>query len=549
MATLSLLGRAVTWGNAVLVDRERAAVIPSAQLAMKAELESTAYDYVSPLAKGGMGEVHVVKHRALGHRRVMKLIRAADPEMLESLTQRLLREGRVVSGLQHPNIVHVSDFGFTQSGRPFLVTELLEGNTLKQEVLERGPLPIEEVVEVAKQVLAGLEYAHRAGVVHRDMKPDNVMMLSAKGDGSRPVKILDFGIVKIVDDDLKSQVGHVLPTAEGLLVGTPSYAAPEQVTAGTVDARTDIYAVGCVMYFLLTGKGPFDGRELADLLRAHLMETPPSPSKQRKDVPSALDRVVLRAMEKDPKARYQTATEMTDALGKWKEVERQVFAMTEPIEVPSLPSPTDKMAGPPTAAVSAIPKTPKMEPIAAQPSVAAPPTPKMTPSQLAPPTVAQPERKPAASTAVSEIPRPPIPSAPQDTMASGFALRPVPPEERMAPRATVKMDAAQAEAARRAGNAAAPWTPPPKDDTPAPGTVKITPAQALASGSATGQAPHLSGRGQTIVGQVPIIAPPPTALTPKHRRESRGRFMLVLVIVGVLLAVAIILVMRRAGVK
>ncbi len=149
-----------------------------------------------------------------------------DADLASELTKRLLREGRVVSGLKHPNIVQVSDFGFTSTGRAFMVAEYVDGKTLKQEVAQRGALPIEQVLEIGKQMLSGLGYAHAAGVVHRDIKPDNIMLLAPNERCVQDVKILDFGIVKIVNEALQHQVGAGVPTAEGMMIGSPAFMAP-----------------------------------------------------------------------------------------------------------------------------------------------------------------------------------------------------------------------------------------------------------------------------------------------------------------------------------
>ncbi|NUP12089.1 MAG: serine/threonine protein kinase [Polyangiaceae bacterium] len=281
---------------------------------LTATLAGTPYVPVRRLAATQLSEVHVVRHRALGHEAVMKVLAAVDGALVEDLERRLLREGRVLVGLDHENIVKVLDFGFTLCGRPYLVVELLDGKTLKQEVREGGTLPVAEVLDIAAQTLSALTCAHEAGLVHRDLKPDNIMRLRADGAGPRRIKVLDFGIVKIVDEKVRERVGGVVPTTQGQIVGTPAFASPEQIMQGAIDARTDLYAVGGVIFYLLTGRAPFLGVDLADLLNAHLTSSPIPPSRMRSDVPPALDALVLKALSKSPADRYPSAAAMLEAL-------------------------------------------------------------------------------------------------------------------------------------------------------------------------------------------------------------------------------------------
>ncbi len=276
------------------------------------ELGSTPYRHVRGLARGGTADVHVVEHRALGGEAVMKIVRAPDEEMDEVLTKRLLAEGRMLRRLRHPNIVEVLDFGFTASKRAFLVTELLRGRTLKEEVLRReAPLDLGEARRVLAAVLEGLESAHGAGLVHRDLKPDNVFYLDAVGDAPRGVKILDFGIAKIVSADTRGAAAStIIQTQQGFMLGTPMYAAPEQIAAAGVDARADLYAAGGLLYFLITGRAPFLGRSSYELLQAHISEAPEPPSAHVPTIPDAVDAFVLRALRKRPAERFVSAAEM-----------------------------------------------------------------------------------------------------------------------------------------------------------------------------------------------------------------------------------------------
>ncbi len=189
------------------------------------DLSGSAYRFVRKLASGAMGEVIVVEHIDLGERRVMKLLRPHLAD-LEDLATRLRTEARILTQLDHPNLVRVMDFGRTRVGRPYLVMEQLTGRTLKDLVKEAGPCSAEQVVRIGSQILLGLEKVHAAQVVHRDLKPDNVFLCDPVPGGIACVKILDFGIVKVLNDEARARLGHVAPTAEGMLVGTPAYLSP-----------------------------------------------------------------------------------------------------------------------------------------------------------------------------------------------------------------------------------------------------------------------------------------------------------------------------------
>jgi eukaryotic-like serine/threonine-protein kinase len=248
----------------------------------------------------------------------MKLLRS-HLNNEEDLATRLRTEARVLTKLDHENLVRVLDFGRTQSGRPFLVMEHLRGRTLKELVQEYGKLPVHEAIELTRQMLRGLDQVHHAGIIHRDLKPDNVFVCGPEGATAAQlaragrVKILDFGIVKIVKDYDRVRLEHVPPTEEGMLVGTPAYLSPEQALGQHVSACADLYAVGGILGYLVTGEAPFHGSNTFELLRAHMMEPPVPPSAR---VPSAapLDAVVLQALRKKPEERFQSAARFLQAL-------------------------------------------------------------------------------------------------------------------------------------------------------------------------------------------------------------------------------------------
>ncbi len=281
------------------------------------DLEPTPYRFVKRLSGGAMGEVIVVLHVDLGEERVMKLIRS-EYGHTGDLAIRLRTEARILTKLSHRNVVRVFDFGRTASGRPFLVMELLRGRTLRQLLVERGQLPADEVVEIGRQILSGLDKVHHLGVVHRDLKPDNVFYTDPENGEPACVKILDFGIVKVLGDHQRRALQHVAPTAEGMLVGTPAFLAPEQVLGDHVSAPADLYSVGAIMWSMLVGEPPFRRSSQLELLRAHISDPPEAPSSRlnaEHDLKlRALDAVILKALEKKPRDRYNSAEQMDQAL-------------------------------------------------------------------------------------------------------------------------------------------------------------------------------------------------------------------------------------------
>lgn len=292
-------------------------------------LEGTPYRAVRVLGRGGMGEVVEAEHRALRKRVVVKLVRRAlahDPRFAD----RLQVEARALAAVSSPHVVSVLDLGQTPSGRPYFVMERLRGTTLGEELERRGPLPVAEAIDLVRQVLAGLAAAHRVGLVHRDVKLDNVFLCApgAAPGGARVAKVLDFGVAKVLDgavaeaapgaEPSPSVPAPAYPTEAGLLVGTPRTASPEQAQCQPVDARADVYAVGLLMYTLVVGHGPFAHVEDAlALLRAHVVEPPAPPSRYAAQrIPAALDRAVLKALAKRPEERFESAEAFAAALGR-----------------------------------------------------------------------------------------------------------------------------------------------------------------------------------------------------------------------------------------
>jgi serine/threonine-protein kinase len=265
------------------------------------------YTLVRKLGAGGMGEVHLAQHRLLKRPCAVKLIRpdrATDSREL----QRFEREVQATASLTHPNAVQVFDYGHAPDGTFYYAMEYLPGLTLQDLVARHDPLPPARAVYLLRQVCGALREAHAAGLIHRDIKPGNVIVC-VRGGIPDVAKLLDFGLVR----DLSR--GGVAVTQDGVITGTPAYMAPEQASGASLDARTDIYAIGGLAYFLLTARPPFAGPSAMKVLAAHLYEPPLKPSRHRPDVPADLEAVVLRCLAKVPTDRFPDAESLDSALG------------------------------------------------------------------------------------------------------------------------------------------------------------------------------------------------------------------------------------------
>ncbi len=272
------------------------------------------------LGAGGMGEVYQAEHVLLRRPCAIKLIRPEHAGEATSLL-RFEREVRTTATLTHPNTVQIFDYGHADDGTFYYVMEYLPGLTLDQLVKRHGPLPPARAIHFLRQVCGALREAHAVGLIHRDIKPGNVMVC-ARGGLHDVAKLLDFGLVLPRGP---GQDGERL-TQEGAVTGTPAYMSPEQAAGGeNLDARSDIYSVGCLAYFLLTGQSPFAGRPPGLLLAAHVYEPPAPLTERRPDVPADLQAVVLRCLAKEPARRFAGAEELDSALaecadaGRWTE--------------------------------------------------------------------------------------------------------------------------------------------------------------------------------------------------------------------------------------
>jgi serine/threonine protein kinase len=261
------------------------------------------------LNEGGMGTVYRGCHILMDKTVAIKVLRptlAAD----EKIVARFSREARAASRITHPNAISVTDFGEDESGHVFLVMEYLSGKTLKHVIRDEGPLPLARVVDITRQIGDALNAAHEQGVVHRDLKSDNIMLVDTMTVDH--AKVLDFGIAKI--NEPEGTVDTNL-TAPNLVIGTPQYMSPEQCSQDSeIDARSDIYSLGVILYEMLVGHVPFAGDSPTMVMMKHLQEPVPSILEERSDVPAAVARVVTRAMAKVRDNRYQTAAELVEDL-------------------------------------------------------------------------------------------------------------------------------------------------------------------------------------------------------------------------------------------
>ena len=268
------------------------------------------YEIVSQAGAGGMGEVYKALDPRLERTVAVKVLPERTSGNVD-LKERFAREAKAISSLNHPNICILHDVGH-EEGRDFLVMEFLEGETLAER-LTSGAIPITETLNIAIQIADALDSAHRQGLVHRDLKPGNVMLTR---DGA---KLMDFGLAKLTIDESKpdSLSGLTLTsplTMDGTLIGTMQYMSPEQLEGKEADARSDIFAFGALLFEMTTGKRPFDGTSQASLIASVLKEEPPAVSVMQPMVPPMLDQAISQCLEKDPDNRWQTAGDLKRAL-------------------------------------------------------------------------------------------------------------------------------------------------------------------------------------------------------------------------------------------
>ncbi|HEX7843456.1 MAG TPA: serine/threonine-protein kinase [Kofleriaceae bacterium] len=269
------------------------------------------YRLLNEIGQGGMGTVYLGEHTLLRRRTAIKILRpslSTDAEMVE----RFFNEARALTRIADPGIVQIFDFGHHTDGNAFLVMELLDGETMDRRLKRVGRFGLVECLRLMRLICMSLEVAHAKGIVHRDLKPENIFIVDdPAATGGERAKILDFGLAKLSGDE-----SGKLTTRADVLMGTPKYMSPEQCRGGGgVDHRADIYAIGCVMFTMLTGQPPFDGMPSGDLVVAHLREQPPLASSRVSELPAVVDEILQKCLQKSPAERFQSMAELARALG------------------------------------------------------------------------------------------------------------------------------------------------------------------------------------------------------------------------------------------
>jgi serine/threonine-protein kinase len=373
---------------------------------------SERFEILERIGEGGTGVVYKAKQLSVDRTIAIKVLGAhvsTDP----SWVKRFHNEARAASRLDHPNTVRLIDFGQTKEGLLFIAMEFLNGRSLRDEIDRNQRLPPNRVLRIMSQVCASLSEAHHQGIIHRDIKPDNIYLVEMKGAGDY-VKVLDFSVAKLDTPD--AQV-----TRAGLVFGTPAYMSPEQGRGVQLDARSDIYAVGIVAYEMLTGKPPFDAKIPTEVVMMHLRDKPAPLT----NVPAPLAKLVMKALEKDPARRQQTADELDTEC-------QSCFAELFPRQTPGtgIPnlvgvSPSQGMqvlapppaAPPPAAPPPAAAPAPVARPIAEQKTMMAMETPVVRPPPAAAPSAVSEQKTMMAMEAPARAPSAPSPQASQKTMA------------------------------------------------------------------------------------------------------------------------------------
>ena len=313
------------------------------------------YTVEAILGQGGMGTVYAGRHAIIDKRVAIKVLRADHVENDPTAAQRFLVEAKAASKIGHQNIVDITDFGVLKDGQAYFVMEFLDGPTLGKIVHEAGFLSPLRAIAVTVQMARGLQAAHDKGIIHRDLKPENIFVLERDGQ-SDLVKIVDFGIAK-------DQKNNRRLTQAGMVLGTPEYMSPEQATGQPTDHRVDMYALGCILYEMLTGDVPFKGETPTKTLTQHVFDAPEPPSKRRPDlaIPAALEAVVLRTLQKKPTDRFADLRALMAALDRVESELRAADAkpaaagaasMTAPSLPPRVVAPVSSQA--PTAISPAV---------------------------------------------------------------------------------------------------------------------------------------------------------------------------------------------------
>jgi serine/threonine-protein kinase len=288
-----------------------------------------AYQIVGRIGEGGMGVVYEAVHALIGRRAAIKVL-LPEYSQNQAIVSRFFNEARAATAVADPGIVQIFDFGYHSDGSAYIVMEFLSGESLGMRLHRVGRLPVENAARLSRQVAMALATAHRGGIVHRDLKPENVFLVAdTEVIGGERAKVLDFGVAKLAGTEPGLNV-----TRTGAVVGTPAFMSPEQCRGSgsvVIDHRADIYALGCILFTLITGRPPFVADGSGDLIIAHVTQQPPPPSQLAAGISPELDAIVLRCLAKSPDARFQSMVELAQALSALLDTPRApVVARTEP---------------------------------------------------------------------------------------------------------------------------------------------------------------------------------------------------------------------------
>jgi serine/threonine-protein kinase len=293
-------------GTSMTLSETAALPTVSPGVAMRrGDLFASRYELLSTLGKGGMGVVYLARDQQLDEEVALKVLRPDVMKEDPTLLDRFKQEIKLARRITHRNVLRTHDFG-EAAGTPYISMEYLEGVTLKDLITSKGALPIGVGLRIAKQMCQGLEAAHAQGVVHRDIKPQNMLILPETGD----LKIMDFGIARVSEVKAGTAPGGSGLTTAGTVMGTPDYIPPEQAQGMPADFRSDIYSLAVVLYEVFTGRLPFNGDTVMKIVLAHIRNPPPPPRTVNDHIPVALENVILRGLRKEPAERYQSVEEM-----------------------------------------------------------------------------------------------------------------------------------------------------------------------------------------------------------------------------------------------